>query len=97
MSPYFIIKSKVNFHLKGIKEVPPSEFDLIVCLNFLRYLTDKDYAGGLPSVNEASESLYRANKPYGVLLIDPKTTKSRVVHDALIAQGYLTLSKNAYY
>lgn len=87
---------KAAYIILGIQELPLRDFDIILCLNFLKYFTDDRYSGNLPPLEVVSKRLHQANKFGGALLIDPNADKSQTVRESLASQGYLRMREGAY-
>lgn len=90
------ITSNLRFNLLGIQDIPPDNYDIIFCLNFLKYLTDQRFSGGLPTLETTSNRLFQSNKSLGALLIDPTSDKVESIREALITQGYVRLNEGTY-
>jgi chemotaxis methyl-accepting protein methylase len=89
-------KSNFDFNLQGVEDVPNNTYNIIFCLNFLKYLTDERFSSNLPSLGFVTDKLFSSNKNIGALLIDPTSSKVKSIRDSLVSSGYLD-SKDGFY
>ncbi|MDD9953926.1 MAG: hypothetical protein OXR66_06335 [Candidatus Woesearchaeota archaeon] len=90
------IATKLRFSLLGVQDIPRDSYDVVFCLNFLRYLTDSRFSPDLPSLEIVSKRLFCSNKSLGALLIDPTSDKVGQIRQSLTAQGYTRLREGTY-
>lgn len=89
-------KSSFDFNLQGIEDIPNNAYDVIFCLNFLKYLTDEKFASNLPSLNFVVDRLFSSNRDIGALLIDPTSDKVEPIRNSLVSTGYSRLQNGVY-
>ncbi|MBL7054200.1 hypothetical protein ISS05_00410 [Candidatus Woesearchaeota archaeon] len=90
------IAKNLRFGVLGIQDIPPDSYDVIFCINFLKYLTDQRFSADLPTLEVVSKRLFQSNKSLGALIIDPTSDKVDSIREALITQGYSKLNEGTY-
>jgi chemotaxis methyl-accepting protein methylase len=96
ITPNQEIRKNLEFELLGVQDIPKDSFDVVFCLNFLKYLTDDKFKNELPSLDDVSRQLYNSNKSLGALMVDPTSDKVIEINESLVGVGYSKIAKGTY-